>query len=424
MSHDASDIAIHAEGLAKKYRVPPSRWEGAGASPATVPRWRRVLPGRGRRRDEFWALEDISFELPRGEVLGIVGSNGAGKSTLLKLLAQVTEPTRGSATVNGRLGALLEVGTGFHADLTGRDNIYLNGAILGMRRSEIRARFDDIVEFSGVGRFLDTPVKFYSSGMYVRLAFAVAAHLEPDILVVDEVLSVGDQAFQEKCLGRLREVTSAGRTVIFVSHNIPSVAALCTRGMLIESGRKSFEGTIEETIRTYLSRRKKLLGGGKLEGAVRDGTGEAQFEEVQILGEDGGQALLPGREATFVMRFSARDRLIGRHLNLGLGINTLLGERLLTLFTRFDPNQPLLEHDLVDGTTIYCRIPQLPLVPGRYYLTLYLDRPSEIVDRVQDQIELEVLPNDYYGTGMLPTDSQGPIIARQEWGLVTDGVYA
>ena len=429
MSRDVGgDVAIRVESLSKRFRVPQAQWtageENAPSAPAPI--WRRVLANSRprRKREDFWALRDISFELHRGEVLGIVGSNGAGKSTLLKLLSQVSEPTSGTATVYGRLGALLEVGTGFHADLTGRENIYLNGAVLGMRRAEIRARFDDIVEFSGVGRFLDTPVKHYSSGMYVRLGFAVAAHLEPDILIVDEVLSVGDQAFQEKCLGRIREVTGAGRTVIFVSHNLPSVTSLCTRGMLLEGGRQTFEGSIEKTVQTYLSRRLKLAGGGLLEHAERDGSGEARFHSVQIVGEDGGEGLYPGREATIVMTFRARERLIGRHLNLALGINTMLGERLITLYTRFDPNQPLLANDLVDGSTVYCRIPELPLSPGRYYVTLYLDRPGEIIDRIQNQVELEVLPFDYFGSGVLPTESQGPFLVRHEWGMAKQEAMA
>jgi lipopolysaccharide transport system ATP-binding protein len=415
----AGDVVIRAEGLGKRFRVPPSRWKAMelaeGEQP--LPRWRRLLaPGaRARRREEFWALRDLSFDVREGEVLGIVGSNGAGKSTLLKLLARVSEPTEGRAEVRGRLGSLLEVGTGFHGDLSGRDNVYLNGAILGMRRREIDARFEDIVEFSGVGRFLDTPVKFYSSGMYVRLAFAVAAHLEPDILLVDEVLSVGDQAFQEKCLGRIREVTSAGRTVIFVSHNIPSVTSLCTRGILIEGGRKTFDGPIVETVEAYLARRKRLQGAGVLQGVERDGTGDVRFHAVGVSNDDGGEELYADRETQISLTFRAEKPVPGRHLNLGLGINTYLGERLITLYTRFDPTQALRDVDVVDGTTLVCRVPELPLAPGRYFLTLYLDRSGEILDRVQNQIELQVLPSDYFGSGVLPTESQGPFMVRHEW---------
>jgi lipopolysaccharide transport system ATP-binding protein len=216
----------------------------------------RLVRGNGAAHpapgDEIWALDDVSFELRRGEVLGLIGANGAGKSTLLKLLSRITEPTEGRIVIQGRVGSLLEVGTGFHPELTGRENVYLNGTILGMRKSEIDRRFDEIVEFSGVARFLDTPVKRYSSGMQVRLAFAVAAHLEPEILLVDEVLAVGDAEFQQKCLGKMRDVTRAGRTVVFVSHNLAAVRSLCSRALVLEQGRLVFDGDTDGAVERYL----------------------------------------------------------------------------------------------------------------------------------------------------------------------------
>ena len=211
-------------------------------------------------RDYLWALRDVTFHVKQGEVLGIVGRNGAGKSTLLKLLTGVTQPTEGEVWMKGRIGSLLEVGTGFHPELTGRENIYMNGAMLGMRKAEITRNFDEIVDFSGVGKFIDTPVKRYSSGMYVRLAFGVAAHLEPEILLVDEVLAVGDAEFQKKCLGKMGEVAKAGRTVLFVSHNMFSLRNLCTRGMLIKDGRIAAEGAIHDVIDTYLDTRGEHTG--------------------------------------------------------------------------------------------------------------------------------------------------------------------
>jgi lipopolysaccharide transport system ATP-binding protein len=412
------DVVIEARGLGKRFRVPPSRWKAlelAQQAPEQT-RWARLRQrASARRKEQFWALQDVSFDVHRGEVLAIVGSNGAGKSTLLKLLASVTEPTTGRAEVRGRLGSLLEVGTGFHQDLTGRDNIYLNGAILGMRRREIAERFDDIVEFSGVGRFLDTPVKYYSSGMYVRLAFAVAAHLDPDILLVDEVLSVGDQAFQEKCLGRMRDVTKEGRTVIFVSHNIPSVLSLCDRGILIESGRVTFDGGTTETIETYLSRRRKVAGEGLLHAAERDGTGEARFKAVRVKGPDGTDQIFTGSDITISMTMEAEEPLEGRQLNLALGINTMLGERLITTYTKFDPDHAIGRTVVEEGTEVECRIPEFPLVPGRYLVTLWLDRAGELMDRVQNQVELTVLPGDFYGTGVMPTETQGPYAVRHSW---------
>ena len=240
-------VVMRVEGLAKRYEIGVARRRQdtlrdylrerlkALSRRATTPR---------EKSQSFWALEDVSFEVTRGEVVGIIGRNGAGKSTLLKILARITEPTRGRAEIVGRVASLLEVGTGFDRELTGRENVYLSGAIMGMRKSEIDRRFDEIVDFSGIERFIDTPVKRYSSGMYVRLAFAVAAHLEPEILIVDEVLAVGDAAFQRKCLGRMSDVTRQGRTVLFVSHNMGAVETLCKRGLVLEAGRVVFDGPV------------------------------------------------------------------------------------------------------------------------------------------------------------------------------------
>jgi homopolymeric O-antigen transport system ATP-binding protein len=250
----SSEIVITAEGVGKRYRLGQRESyralrdviAGAVTAPMRHVRQRRVP------RAEIWALDDVSFTLGRGEVLGLIGANGAGKSTLLKILSRITEPTRGRVVLRGRVGSLLEVGTGFHPELTGRENIMLNGTILGMRRAEIVRRFDEIVEFSGAQKFLDTPVKRYSSGMQVRLAFAVAAHLEPEILLVDEVLAVGDAEFQQKCLGKMRDVTREGRTVIFVSHNLASVRALCQRALVLEKGLLVFDGPTEDAVHHYL----------------------------------------------------------------------------------------------------------------------------------------------------------------------------
>ena len=226
----------------------------ARAAPGAARRtWRAAAPSwRATATEEFWALKDVSFEVKRGEVLGIIGRNGAGKSTLLKILSRITEPSEGRVTIKGRVASLLEVGTGFHPELTGRENIYLNGAILGMTRAEIKRKFDEIVAFAEVEKFLDTPVKRYSSGMYVRLAFAVAAHLEPEILVVDEVLAVGDAEFQKKCLGKMSEVASGGRTVLFVSHNMAAVTSLCSRAVLLVGGKLGRQGDVAETVGAYL----------------------------------------------------------------------------------------------------------------------------------------------------------------------------
>ena len=238
-----SELAISAHGLAKRYRV--------GQVETAVAQARRQL--RRQARDFIWAVDDLTFEVHEGDAVAVIGKNGAGKSTLLKLLSRITEPTAGYADIWGRVASLLEVGTGFHAELTGRENIYLNGSILGMTKAEVNRRFDEIVEFAGVSRHIDTPVKWYSSGMYVRLAFAVAAHLEPEILVVDEVLAVGDAEFQKRCLGRMSEVAQEGRTVLFVSHNMQAVRRLCRTGILLEHGKLVAEGALEPVVRRYLA---------------------------------------------------------------------------------------------------------------------------------------------------------------------------
>lgn len=252
------DIAIHVEHLGKEYRIgqkAPYMTFRDAITNATIAPFKRIASGEHANdiQEKFWALKDISFDLEKGEAVGIIGRNGAGKSTLLKILSKITEPTEGSATIYGRIGSLLEVGTGFHPELTGRENVYLSGAILGMTRAEIEKRFDDIVKFSEVEKFLDTPLKHYSSGMQVRLGFAVAAHLEPEILVVDEVLAVGDARFQNKCLGKMKEVTTEGRTVLFVSHNMNAVERLCNRAILLNNGHIEHDSTnVSETIHDYL----------------------------------------------------------------------------------------------------------------------------------------------------------------------------
>lgn len=251
-----SDVAIRTDGLAKRYRIGSAAAFRYRALRDTMsdflaaPFRKRSSP---KAADYIWALDGVSLEVRQGEVLGLIGRNGAGKSTLLKILSRITRPTRGAAELYGRIGSLLEVGTGFHPELTGRENVLLNGAILGMRRSEILRKFDAIVDFSGVSKFIDTPVRHYSSGMYVRLAFAVAAHLEPDILLVDEVLAVGDAAFQKQCLGKMQDVSESGRTIIFVSHNMPAITRLCSRAVLLNGGRVELDGVADRVAAAYLA---------------------------------------------------------------------------------------------------------------------------------------------------------------------------
>jgi lipopolysaccharide transport system ATP-binding protein len=282
-------LVVRAEHVRKRYRIgarEPYRalrdvLAEVLAAPVRLVRRRQRAPEQSHAADRIWALDDVSFDLRRGEVLGLIGANGAGKSTLLKVLSRITEPTEGQVLISGRVGSLLEVGTGFHPELTGRENIFLNGTILGMRKAEIERRFDDIVEFSGVVRFLDTPVKRYSSGMQVRLAFAVAAHLQPEILLVDEVLAVGDAEFQQKCLGKMRDVTSEGRTVVFVSHNLAAVRSLCPRSLVLEGGRLVYDGPTDGAIERYLGR-----DGHRESGLVEGAALEQRLSKRRVYGDE------------------------------------------------------------------------------------------------------------------------------------------
>ncbi len=254
----SSDLALRVEGLGKAYTIKHQHHDHVTLAQVALDRVAHPL--RRNQREQIWALQDVSFELRQGQVLGVVGRNGAGKSTLLKLLTRITQPTTGRIDLWGRVGSLLEIGTGFHPELTGRENVYLNGSILGMTRKEIDRQFDAIVDFAGVERFLDTPVKRYSSGMYVRLAFAVAAHLETEILLVDEVLAVGDADFQARCIDKMRDVTTVGRTVVFVSHQLPSIRSLCTQAVWLDSGRVEHVGGVEESLRAYLEGQTRQFG--------------------------------------------------------------------------------------------------------------------------------------------------------------------
>jgi len=284
----SDNITISVRGLGKKYAIGGPREKYLTFRDAIVSSVKAPVRRLSSREppQEFWALKDISFNVEQGEVVGIIGRNGAGKSTLLKILSRITTPTEGTVDLYGRVGSLLEVGTGFHPELTGRENIFLSGSILGMKRSEIDAKLDDIVKFSEIEKFLDTPAKRYSSGMYVRLAFAVAAHLDPEILLVDEVLAVGDAAFQKKCLGKMGEVAKEGRTVLFVSHNMTMISSLCRKGILLNEGNLQFEGPVEDAINTYLN--SDQIGSGEI--VFRDrlpGDENAVLRSVRIVGPDG-----------------------------------------------------------------------------------------------------------------------------------------
>jgi lipopolysaccharide transport system ATP-binding protein len=368
---------------------------------------------------EIWALRDLDLEVMPGEVLGIVGRNGAGKSTLLKILSRITEPTTGRIELYGRVGSLLEVGTGFHPELTGRENIYLNGAILGMRRAEIDRKFDEIVAFAETEKFLDTPVKHYSSGMYVRLAFAVAAHLEPEILLVDEVLAVGDIAFQRKCLGKIGDVARSGRTVIFVSHNMASIESLCSWCILLAGGLLIAKEEPREIIVRYMTSELAAHTGVcslRTHGG-RTGASTSIMESVSMHSETvGAISVLPiGTPLSVKVSFSAPRAV--RPI-LGVVFKTGAGMPVFAVSNRFT-NQGQSDDPIRKGE-ISCNFDSLPLVPGTYVLSLYFgdfgDQTRDL-DTVIDAITLEVPPSDVFGTGMLPRPSDGPVLWKASWSL-------
>ena len=349
-----------------------------------------------------------------GEVVGIIGRNGAGKSTLLKILSRITKPTTGRAQIHGRIGSLLEVGTGFHPELTGRENIYLNGAILGMRRHEIDSRFDEIVAFSAIESFLDTPVKRYSSGMYVRLAFAVAAHLEPEVMLVDEVLAVGDLHFQRKCLDKMDDVARCGRTVVLVSHNMAAIEALCTRILLIENGRLVHDGEVSEGIRAYTELSRQLAVIPIADRTDRIGVGSARIIHLDLQDLEGSSCITRpmGEGIRVVLRIRAEEPLPS--VCFGLLFETHNGQRVFAVRSSLADSHHFLRPGV---TTVRCEIPVLPLIPGRYSIHAAVRNEEDPYDRVNHAATLEIVPADAFGTGRLPLAFDGPCFVHSKWSI-------
>lgn len=414
-----SDTVIQVENLGKKYIIGHQQEGNASytalrdvISDRAKSLARRLRhPGKLRvnpNQEEFWALKDVSFEVKRGEVVGIIGRNGAGKSTLLKILSRITEPTEGRVRLRGRVASLLEVGTGFHPELTGRENIFLNGAILGMSRVEIKRKFDEIVDFAEVERFLDTPVKRYSSGMYVRLAFAVAAHLEPEILVVDEVLAVGDSSFQKKCLGKMKEVGQGGRTVIFVSHNIAAIENLCSSGLMLSHGSLVSTGRIGDVISTYIN-----IDNTNLESDKKTQRSGLASLETHILGKDdtSPEFIKPGEEIIFSINLSVDTPI--KKAGFGLGITTLSGERIITFHTHYQINYELQIKEKANFTIEW---KDNFLCPNNYLLVAALYSDGKLISSWENAGELSIISADYFGTGKLPDSShQGNVLANSTW---------
>lgn len=418
--------AIRVENLAKSYHLGSANRGGYRTLRETITdsaaaAWHGL---RGRRSDSgngttngatkdsiFWALKDVSFEVQPGEVVGVIGRNGAGKSTLLKILSRITEPTKGRCEIRGRMASLLEVGTGFHPELTGRENIYMNGSLLGMRRKEIEKRFDEIVAFSEIEKFLDTPVKRYSSGMYVRLAFAVAAHLEPETLIIDEVLAVGDVEFQRKCLNKISEVSKGGKTVLFVSHNLAAVKSLCESAIVMENGKVIGHGPVGLQISTYLSRLRKATENNLSERTDREGNGQAVVTAVYPLDEFGNpvERLISGSPVQLVVEYEGRS---GEKLEVALSCWTQEGVKLWHVDSTTRGRSLQLATPRGKQT---CVIPGLMLAEGEYFLNVALKVDEKMADHIYFATSLKVIAGDVYQIGRATPACGGLVLVNHDW---------
>lgn len=415
-----SDLAIRVEGLGKRYKIARSEKRGRYK---TLQEDILALPGRfwsaargnGAGQEGFWALEDVSFEVKQGEVLGIIGRNGAGKSTLLKILANITEPTSGRAEIYGRVGSLLEVGTGFHPELTGRENVFLSGAILGMTHREVQLKFDEIVAFAGVEKYIDTPAKHYSSGMYMRLAFAVAAHLEPEILLVDEVLAVGDAEFQKKCLGKMGEVAQAGRTVLFVSHNMAAIQQLCTEGILLDVGKLQFLGPVHQAVQCYIA--ENTDGSPDLNLRTRRdrlGDGSLRFTRVGICDREGRPLarVLSGQDIKLIFEYEAVQAVDRARVEIAFNVTNSSG-LLLTNLNSKDVGGMMAP--VGHKGCFECVWPHFNLRSGTYRCALFCEINGTIADWIQAAFQINVDDGDYFGTGSLISRTQGDVLVDYEW---------
>lgn len=423
-----SDTVIRVENLGKKYIIGQQKQERYTALRDVISNGAKSLGDKllkplGKKVsdagvEDFWALKDVSFEIKQGDRVGIIGRNGAGKSTLLKILSRITEPTKGSIRINGRVASLLEVGTGFHPELTGRENIYLNGAILGMSKIEIKKKFDEIVAFAEVERFLDTPVKRYSSGMYVRLAFAVAAHLEPEILVVDEVLAVGDAAFQKKCLGKMEDVGKEGRTVLFVSHQMAAIQNLCQRIIWLNHGKVMAIGNTEVVIGNYLASSTEQPHISLAERVDRKGTGDLRFVSVLLQDKEGNSvaSFSSGQPTKLILNYKNNLNKDLKNIHISIGVNNQLGYRI-TYFSN-EISNGIFSVLPLDSQQIEIYMPKLPLMPGRYSFTMYCTINGEVADWIQDAGFFDVEPGNYYGTGKLPPNNQGNFLLDYKFSII------
>ncbi len=408
-----SDAIIQVSDIKKRYHVGGVSRRAYGSLRESISgTFSRSQRSSKKKKGEFWALNGVSFEVNQGEVVGIIGRNGAGKSTLLKILSRITEPTEGYADIYGRVAALLEVGTGFHPELTGRENIFLNGAILGMRKAEIESKFDEIVAFAEVEKFIDTPVKHYSSGMGLRLGFAVAAHLEPEILVVDEVLAVGDASFQQKCVGKMGDVAKQGRTVLFVSHNMAAVEHLCTRAVMLESGRVTRDAVPAEVIRHYLTSVRSLSSRALADRVDRDGNGALRFTGLDARSDDGENmdVVRCGMDVTFALPYTGSEEL--RSVSVTIAFYDEYSRCLMRCRSAVTDS----DFDVLPAEgELRCRIPRLPLMPGFYSVMVACVVNGRLADKLMDAVSLQVIEGLFYETGKLPPEGTAYLLTDFTW---------
>jgi lipopolysaccharide transport system ATP-binding protein len=409
-------IAIRVENLSKQYSIGMAKYRHDTLRDhlkETITAFFRRDGHSQNAKEIIWALKDVSLEVKQGEVIGIIGRNGAGKSTLLKILSRITEPTTGHVDVYGRISSLLEVGTGFHAELTGRDNIFLNGAILGMRNNEIKQKFDEIVAFAEIDKFIDTPVKRYSSGMYVRLAFAVAAHLEPEILIVDEVLAVGDAAFQKKCLGKMESVAKTGRTVLFVSHNLGSITQLCSSAILLDEGRVLHRGKADETVARYLAKVFPSHKDGNLENSSeRKGDGRLKFVDVYLRNTAGDATNVPiaGCPVDIVLEFASSEELYQVDFTL-----TIYNQMMIPV-THCGVDACGQRFHISRGRgQVICCIPKLPLPRGSYKIAVAAADDIGDLDWVPTACLFNVEVSNFFPTAYMPPIQYSTALVEHSW---------
>ena len=431
-----SDTVIRVENLGKKYIIGHQKQERYTALRDVIANGaksvgQKLLKPLGKKMsdqaaEDFWALKDVSFEIKRGDRVALIGRNGAGKSTLLKILSRITEPTKGRISINGRVASLLEVGTGFHPELTGRENIYLNGAILGMSKAEIQRKFDEIVAFAEVEKFLDTPVKHYSSGMYVRLAFAVAAHLEPEILIVDEVLAVGDTQFQQKCLGKMEDVGKEGRTVLFVSHNMAAVEKLCQRGILLQRGTVQYVGERTEAITRYLTSFSNNQVSLR-DRSDREGSGEVRVVGIEIRDEEGNvlDVVKSGQTIDICLYFETKPHVKLSRVLAGVLIRTQLDIPVFLHHNRLTQD----DFGILNTNGLFiCRIKRIQLPAATYNIEYSImhnyGRDSTYYDSMQNAITLTVVEGDFYGSGEIPPISHGVCLVDGQWRIESNTVVS